>query len=214
MTKLMTATACLGAPPPSLGARLASAAFATALLFSSCFNDTRSCGTGIEIGRSYRVTILGRTDGSGGTPAPIAYTCGENFDLAEGSTFELKVESKIEDSISCDSRLATPSKVPRVEIAMRAAGPQGRRGLMTTYLYRVTIAGTCKGSWYLDVSSGDSGNLLREPPQGQPRPIIVQRVFETGGDDLPACLRPGSSLRSGAVSAGCQDFFGARLEPL
>lgn len=177
---------------------------AAALLMSGCV-DTPYCETGVEIGRSYRVFIL-----NAGDPKE---SCGDRLDLGPDAVFEVNVERKIEDSIWCDSRLATPTKVPQVEIlSALPGGPSGGEGrLLVSRSLRVKIDGMCLGVWQVEFKVPDHGDPLRSTLPGEPPPVVIHRTFRTEAESLSACLRPSSRI---AQFQSCRDDFGARLEPL
>ena len=96
-----------------------------------CHMDMNPCVEGLDLGTTYRVTVLEPADANSqygvqtshgldfGTPVETADTCGVGFDFVSGSTFLIRPVSKA-DLMGCYGRTANPSEVGpvpgRVEI--------------------------------------------------------------------------------------------------
>jgi hypothetical protein len=189
--------------------------------------DKKLCVEGLNIGTTYKVTVLepadsnsqygvqisisqGRDFGIGGSVLDVS-TCGAGFDLVAGSTFLLKPVSK-EDMMACYGFIGDVSSLEGAQgaqLARQLSGPtMGSGNLLWTETYEFQ-KGACSGQWQFSLYSSNSPPL-NTPVPGEYPPVLLLRKFEPyTTTDLQSCLLPDSKLTG---SSTCEDYFVVKLE--
>ena len=205
-------------------ARFAAETAALVACVSSC-GDEKFCVEGLDIGTTYRVTVLEPADAnsqygvqtSQGPDFGIGIsvlgfsTCGAGFDLQAGSTFLLEPVSK-EDLMACYGLVGDVSSVqgaPGLQLGQQLSGPtRGGGNFLSTQTYEIQKAG-CSGQWQFSLYSSNSPPL-NTPVPGEYPPVLIFRTFEPSATiELQTCLLPDSKLMA---SGSCEDFFVVKLE--
>jgi len=208
-------------------ARFAAETAALVACVSSC-GDERLCVEGLDIGTTYKVTVLEPADVNSqygvqtsqgpysqgpdfgiGISVPDAETCGADFDFVAGSTFLLEPVSK-RDLMACYGLVGDVSSLqgaPGLQLAEQLLGPTSGGGdILSTQTYEIH-SGACSGQWQLSLYSTGSPPL-NAPVPGKYPPVVLQRTFSDAAD-IQSCLLPDSKLMEYSY---CSDFFVVKLE--
>jgi len=191
--------------------------------------DKKFCEDGLDLGTTYKVTVLERADANSqyGVQTPQgpysqgpdfgvgfyvrdAETCGASFDLVAGSTFLLRPVSK-EDLMSCYGRIGEVSDLRGAQgvLTQQVSAPEWSGGdLLRTDLYNFQKGG-CSGQWQLNFFSSHSPPL-NPPVPGEYPPVLIYRTFQpTGTIGTQSCPLLDPNV---AVSKSCDDLFVVKLE--
>jgi len=182
--------------------------------------DPGFCVDGLDLGRSYRVTVLEPADANSqygiqlangrdfGTEVDRTLSCGAGFDVAAGEVFLVEPVSKA-DVNGCWGRVAIPTDVPGVQLLGESDRRAAAGFLMATPILRAELATGCSGDWEL-IFIWTRGNPVAAPVPGDYPPVVLERLF-TARDftDLQSCLLPSSGLASHGY---CADYFVVKLD--
>jgi hypothetical protein len=201
-----------------LSTRVATTALVVGLLVvAGC--ERSYCVEGLDLGTTYRVTVLGPADANSqygvktshgpdfGVRVDPTLTCGAGFDFVSGSTFLIEPVSKT-DLSNCDGRIAIPSEVAEIQLVSQTDRSVGGGELMATPIFQVDRAGGCTGAWQLDFLSTRHDPPLNAPALGDYPPVLLERRFYPAGDVQP-CLLPNSGLTARTY---CIDYFVVKLD--
>jgi hypothetical protein len=186
--------------------------------------DEKFCVEGLDIGTTYKVTVLEPADAnsqygvqtSGGPEFGIGMsvlgfpTCGAGFDLVAGTTFLVRPVSKV-DLMSCYGRIGDVSDLQGAQgvLTQQVSGlVWGGGDLLRTETYSFQKGG-CSGQWQLNFFSSNSPPLDIPVPGEYPPVVIIWTFHPSDTTDIQSCLLPDSKL---AEYGYCSDGFVVKLE--
>ena len=186
-------------------------------LASGC--GLKMCVEGLEIGTTYRVTVLEPVSETSeyaiqtsqgpdfGTQIWDSPGCGTGFDFVSGSSFLVEPVSKV-DLPGCFGLLAIPKDVDELQLLGESdSGVQGWGKLMRTPPFSVDRAG-CTGWWELDFLSPRGAWPLSVPVPGEYPPVLLLRYFTATTTDGTVCGSTNATIKMYSV---CTDYFVVQL---
>jgi len=182
---------------------------------------TDFCLAGLDLGTTYRVTVLEPADANGqyaiqtshgpdfGISVDPTLTCGTGFDFVSGSTFLIEPVSK-GDINGCWGRIAVPTEVAVIQLVSQTNRPVAGGEVMGTPIFQVDRGAGCTGEWQLDFLSTRHEPPLNTPVPGEYPPVVLERIFTSPPlAEVQSCLLPNSKL---ADHRYCIDYFVVKLE--